>query len=190
VADNENIKFIWAAFPNEDTAVEAATSLKTWDKADDGVKLGAIGVLSRTDQGQLKVMAYRASDQRALIGAVADMLVATFAPATLMGGLVAGAVVGSLLGALYKKGLGLSDEQKNKIKTNLDAGKGLLIVLLADDEVAATTARLRELGGETENTQAAMPTPLMRSLLPWPKPDSGKYCHFSDTIAMDMMPKQ
>lgn len=178
MADNENLNFVWAAFPNEDTAIEAATSLKTWDKADNGVKLGAIGVLHMTDQGQLRVMAYRGTDQGALIGAVADMLVATFTPATLMGGVVAGAVVGSVLGALYKKGLGLSDAQKNKIKTNLDAGKGLLIVLVDDDGVAATTAKLRELGGEIESPRP-MPTPLMRPMRPWPKPDRGKYCHLS-----------
>jgi hypothetical protein len=153
---NENTHFIWAIFANEDAAVEAAKSLKSWDKANDDVKLGAIGVLHMTDKGKLKVkkMGPRTIGKGALIGAVAGALVALFAPATLIGGAIAGGAAGGVLGAFHKEGLGLSDEQKDKIKTELDQGKGLLIVMVDDVEVEATKSKLAELGGETESAQA------------------------------------
>ncbi|NJK31989.1 MAG: DUF1269 domain-containing protein [Deltaproteobacteria bacterium] len=143
-------------FASEDAAVDAAKALKSWDKANEDVKLGAIGVLQMTEKGKLKVkkMGPRSTGKGALIGAVAGGLVAVFAPATLIGGALAGAATGGVIGAFTKKGLGLSDEQKDKIKANLDAGKGLLIVLVDDFEVAPTKDELTRLGGETDSAKA------------------------------------
>ena len=42
---NENTNFVWAVFNSKDAAEEAAKSLKSWDKADKEIKLGAIGVV-------------------------------------------------------------------------------------------------------------------------------------------------
>ena len=156
MSDNENTNFVWAVFDSEDTAVEAGKSLKKWDKADKEIKLGAIGVLHMSDKGKLKVkkMGPRTMGKGALWGAVAGALVAIFAPAALIGGAVAGGLAGGFLGAFHKEGLGLSDEQKDKIKANLDEGKGLLIVLVDDDELEATKAELVNLGGETESSKA------------------------------------
>ncbi len=58
------------------------------------------------------------------------------------------------MGAFHKEGLGLSDEQKDDIKAHLDAGKGLLIVLVNDDELDDTKAELVKLGGETQSSKA------------------------------------
>jgi outer membrane lipoprotein SlyB len=156
MSDNENTNFVWSVFDSEDTAVEAGKSLKKWDKADKEIKLGAIGVLHMSDKGKLKVkkMGPRTMGKGALWGAVAGALVAIFAPAALIGGAVAGGLAGGFLGAFHKEGLGLSDEQKDKIKANLDEGKGLLIVLVDDDELEPTKAELVKLGGETESSQA------------------------------------
>ena len=157
MSDNENTNFVWAVFGTEDAAVEAAKNLKDWDKADKEIKLGAIGVLHMTDKGKLKVkkMGPRSVGKGALWGAVAGALVAIFSPLALIGaGVVGGGLAGGFLGAFHKKGLGLSDEQKDRIKANLDEGKGLLIVLVDDDELEATTAKLVEFGGETESSKA------------------------------------
>ena len=156
MSDNENTNFVWAVFENEDAAVEAAKALKDWDKADKEIKLSAIGVLHMKDDGKLKVkkMGPRTMGKGAMWGAVAGILVAIFAPATLIAGAVAGGALGGVLGVFHKKGLGLSDEQKDKIKANLDSGQGLLIVLVDDDELEATKAELVKLGGETDSSVA------------------------------------
>ena len=72
---------------------------------------------------------------------------------TLIGGAIVGGLGGGFLGAFHKEGLGLSDEQKDKIKANLDEDKGLLIVLVDDDELESTKAELVKLGGETESSK-------------------------------------
>jgi uncharacterized membrane protein len=153
---NENTNFVWAVFDSKDAAEEAAKSLKSWDKADKEIKLGAIGVVYMDDKGKLKTkkMGPRHTGKGALIGAVLGGLVALFAPATLIGGAVAGGVTGGVVGVFSHKGLGLSDEQEAEIKANLDADKGLLIVLADDYEVGPTTDYLKSLGGETESAQA------------------------------------
>ena len=89
-----------------------------------------------------------------MIGVVTGALVAIFAPATLIGGAIAGGALGGVLGVFHKKGLGLSDEQKDKIKANLDTGKGLLVVLVDDYEVDDTKAKLADLGGQTDSAKA------------------------------------
>ena len=153
---NENTNFVWAVFDSQDAAEAAAKSLKSWDKADKEIKLGAIGVVYISDKGKLKTkkMGSRKTGKGALIGAILGGIVALFAPATLIGGAVAGGLTGGVVGVFFKKGLGLSDEQKDEIKANLEAGKGLLIVLADDNEVEATTAKLVELGGQTESAEA------------------------------------
>ena len=154
--DNENTNFVWAVFDNKDAAIDAGKALKKWDKADKEIKLGAIGVLHVTKKGKLKVkkMGPRTTGKGALWGAVAGGLVAIFAPAALIGGAIAGGLAGGALGAFHKEGLGLSDEQKDDIKANLDGGKGLLIVLVDDDVLDDTKAELVKLGGDTQSSQA------------------------------------
>ena len=41
-------------FSNEETADDAVAALKAWDKADDDIKLNAIGVLVLDDKGKVK----------------------------------------------------------------------------------------------------------------------------------------
>ena len=156
MSDNENTNFVWAVFDSKDSAEAAAKSLKSWDKADKEIKLGAIGVVYLDDKGKLKTkkMGPRKTGKGATIGAVLGGLVALFAPATLIGGAVVGGLAGGTLGVFSKKGLGLSDAQEADIKANLDTGKGLLIVLADDAEVEATKAELVKLGGQTESTEA------------------------------------
>jgi hypothetical protein len=73
-------------------------------------------------------------------------------------GLIAAATLGGLTGELvdlfHQKGLGLTDEQKSQIKSNLEAGKGLLVMLVEEYQVTPAVTRLAELGGAVHSAQA------------------------------------
>ena len=47
-----------AAFDSQAQAEQAAKDLMGWDKANDDVKLGAIGVLTKDDKGEIKTRNY------------------------------------------------------------------------------------------------------------------------------------
>ena len=51
---DKQTELVIAYFSNFDQADQAAKSIKNWDKANDDVKLGAIGVLHQTDSGKIK----------------------------------------------------------------------------------------------------------------------------------------
>jgi hypothetical protein len=65
-------------------------------------------------------------------------------------GLTAGVVGGGLLGALHRKGLGLNEQDQDRIGTELADGKAAVGVLANTDEADAIMAKLEELGGEPE----------------------------------------
>ena len=119
-------QLVLAFFANEAAADEAVKQVKAWDKASKEVKLGA-----------------RKTGTGAVLGALA---------AVLTGGatIAAGAVAGGILGAFFKKGLGMSKEDIARISKELDGGKAAVAILAAPDEVAGVSAKLTELGGKPE----------------------------------------
>jgi uncharacterized membrane protein len=135
---------VLATFKDEATADAAVESLKAWDKADDDIKANAVGVLVLDDQGKLKTrkLGRRSTGKGAGIG----LVLAVIAPPTL----VAGVLGGGVLGALHKKGLGLTDEDRNRIAAQLTEGKAAVGVLAANVEASAISAKLTELGGTAE----------------------------------------
>ena len=135
---------VLAYFANEIAADDAVESLKQWDKADDDVKLNAIGVLVLDDKGKLKThkMGKRSVGKGAGIG----LLLAVVAPPTLL----AGAIGGGILGAFHHKNLGLSGDDKAKLQTELEGGKAAVGVLVREDQADAVAAELSNLGGTTE----------------------------------------
>ena len=141
MADNQVILGVFADEASADAAVEA---LKTWDKASDDVKLGAIGVLVLDDKGALKThkMGQRSTRKGAGIG----LVLAIVAPPTLL----AGVVGGGILGAVHHKGLGLSKEDSARIGTELTGGKAAVGVLVPTAEAGAIAGKLTELGGDVE----------------------------------------
>jgi hypothetical protein len=59
-------------------------------------------------------------------------------------------VVGSILGAFFHKGLGLSTDDLARIGGELDGGKAAVGILAEADEAAGVSAKLAELGGKPE----------------------------------------
>ena len=143
-------QLVLAFFENEAAADEAVNQLKQWDKASKDVKLGAIGVLVKDDKGKIKShkLGKRKTKGGAVLGAVAGVL---------SGGVtvVGGAVVGGILGAFFKKGLGMSKEDLARIDKELDGGKAAVGVLTEAGEAAGVSAKLAELGGKPETHEVS-----------------------------------
>jgi uncharacterized membrane protein len=135
---------VLAIFPDEAAADAAGQALKQWDKADDDIKLNAIGVLVLNDKGKIKThkLGRRSTGKGAGIG----LVLAIIAPPTLLAGVIGGGV----LGALHHKGLGLNQEDRDRIATELSNGKAAVGVLAAQLEATAVSAKLSELGGSAE----------------------------------------
>jgi uncharacterized membrane protein len=148
-----NDRLVLAFFESEAAADTAAEQLRGWDKANDDIKLGAIGVMTLGEDGKMKTRKYgqRNVGRGAKIGAVLGLVVALTPGVNVIGGLVWGALAGGAVGALSKKGLGMSDEDLNLIGTELRGGHAALTVLCSEGEVVATTAELGKLGGKTRS---------------------------------------
>jgi uncharacterized membrane protein len=135
-----NHTVVIAIFDDEASADVAVISLKN-----SGVARGdAIGVLVLDENGELKEeKAGRSSwGKGAGIGAV----VALATPV----GLVAGLIAGGLLGALHHKDLGLSDADRERIRSELEDGKAAVGVLAPVSEATIVAEKLTELGGTSE----------------------------------------
>ncbi|MFN2141957.1 MAG: DUF4332 domain-containing protein [Candidatus Promineifilaceae bacterium] len=152
---NDNDNLVVAYFENKAAAEKAADGLKQWDKADDDIKLGAIGVITLDKQsGKINVdeIGQRNVKSGALwgtaIGAAAGLLTAGLA---LIPGAIIGAAVGGGIGALDHKSLGMSDEDVQNMAAKLRDGGVALGVMCDGFEVDATTAKLSDLGGSAEH---------------------------------------
>jgi uncharacterized membrane protein len=140
-----NKQLVIAFFENEEAADDAVDQIKQWDKASKEVKLGAIGILVKDDEGEIKThkVGKRRTGTGAVVGAVAGVL---------SGGLtvVGGVVLGGIIGAFFHKGLGLSKEDLARFDDELDGGKAAVAILAEADEADGVSAQLAELGGEPE----------------------------------------
>jgi hypothetical protein len=134
---------VLAIFKDEPAADTAVAQLKSWDKSDDRVKLGAMGVLALDDNGNVKT--HKMGSRSTLKGGGIGLVLALITPVG------AGAVVGGgLLGALHKKGLGLNEKDKDRISAKLFDGKAAVGVLAKEDQAKLIAEKLTELGGEPE----------------------------------------
>jgi len=138
---------VLAFFNDEAAADDAVEQLKRWDKADDDVKLNAIGVLVLDDKGKIKT--HKLGKRSVGKGAGIGLLLAVVAPPTLL----AGVVGGGILGAFHHKGLGLNSADQARIAGQLEGGKAAVGVLAKADEADAIQARLTELGGTAETVE-------------------------------------
>lgn len=132
-------------FPNKEAAQKAATELEGMDRAVLGVKFDNIGILVKDDKG--KVKAQMNGPRRTGLGIVLGGLAAV-----LTGGLslIAGVLVGGVLGHLVHKGLGLSKDDLARIGKELDGGKAAVGILVAEEEAKAVTSWMQGVGGVTE----------------------------------------
>jgi uncharacterized membrane protein len=138
-------QLVLAFFENEAGADEAVNSLKKWGKANKEIKNGAVSVLVKDEQGNIKThkLGRRKTKTGALVGALAGVL---------SGGvtIIGGAIVGGILGSFFHKGLGLSREDLARIEGELSSGKAAVVVLAKPKEVEEITAKLAKLGGHPE----------------------------------------
>ena len=140
---------VLAIFENEAAADAAAEAMVAWVKAEDVVRR-PIGVLALDDQGRIKehkLGAKRSGKTGAGIGA----LLAVVAPPTLL----AGAVVGGVIGHFHHQGLKLSDAERARIAGELAGGKAAVGTLVEEEgEAHMVATKLAELGGRTEVHEA------------------------------------
>lgn len=138
-------QLVLAFFASEAVADDAVTDLKDWDFVNEEIKLGAIGVLAKDEKGKIKTqkLGKRKTKTGVIVGVLAGIL---SGGVTVLGG----ALVGGVLGAFFREGLGLSKDDLARLDRELDGGKAAVCVLVDPEEAAAVAARLAELGGKTE----------------------------------------
>ena len=143
---------IIAYFPGADKADMAANQLNAWDKANDDIKLGGVGILTWEDgKVQTRKVGSRAAGSGAKWGVALGALTGILSGGvTLIGGAVAGAAGGAVMGAFFHKSLGLSDADMDRIEKHLKSSGAVLAVMANADEVAATTQEITGLGGTVE----------------------------------------
>lgn len=150
---NKNRHVVIAYFADVAAASNAAAELKEWDKANDAVKLGGVGILHWED-GKIKTkkVGKRAVGKGAVWGtALGATLGILSGGVTLIGGALVGVTAGALTGALFHKGLGLSDADKARLEEHLKQGGAAVVAMADEDEVAMTEAEFTRLGGAPEN---------------------------------------
>jgi uncharacterized membrane protein len=147
-----------AVFDDTAQAEQAAHDIMGWDKANEDIKLGAIGLLTREpgDWGQGKIktknLSSRNTGKGAKVGMGLGVLAAVFSGGlTLIPGAVGGAVAGGAVGSLSHKGLGVSDEDLQQLAAELEGGRAALLVMCDEAEVAATTEYLVAAGGKPQS---------------------------------------
>ncbi len=143
-------QLVLAFFENEAAADAAAEQVRQWDKATKDIKLGSIGVLVKDDKGKVKThkLGKRHTGTGIILGVIAGVLVPgiTF---------VGGAIVGGILGAFYRRGLGLSKDDLTRIDDELSGGKAAVGILAEADEAEAVSGKLSELGGKPETHEVS-----------------------------------
>jgi uncharacterized membrane protein len=153
MAENKNDHLVVAYFDTKAQAEQAAESLKDWDKANEDIKLGAIAVVSKNEQGKVETtnLGPRNTGKGATIGVIAGAAAGLLSGGlTVVGGALLGGILGGGVGALSKQGIGLSQEDLDHMQVELDAGHASLLVMADEVEVADTTAELTRLGGRAQ----------------------------------------
>jgi uncharacterized membrane protein len=158
MAENKNDHLVVAYFDSKDQAEQAADSLKNWDKANEDIKLGALAVVSKNDKGKVETsnLGPRNTGKGATIGVIAGAAAGLLSGGlTVVGGALLGGILGGGVGALSKQGIGLSQEDVDRMSSELDAGHAALLVMADEAEVADTTAELTRLGGRAQASPVA-----------------------------------
>ncbi|MFN8483927.1 MAG: DUF1269 domain-containing protein [Anaerolineae bacterium] len=138
-------QLVLAFFENEATADSAVEAMKVWGKANKNVKLGEIGVLVKDDKGKIKThkLGKRHTGTGVILGVIAGILIPGIS-------FIGGAIIGGIVGAFYRKGLGLSKDDLARMDGELSGGKAAVGILAEPDDAEAVSAKLAELGGKAE----------------------------------------
>lgn len=148
MAENKNEHVVIALFPSKEAAEKATEDLRSWDKANEAIKLGATGTITKED-GEVQVHVGRRTGRGAAVGAVVGVIAGVLSGGIgIVGGAIGGAALGGVTGAFFKKSLHLTEAEIQQIGQELDAGRTAVVVTCDADEVQGTTERLQMAGGE------------------------------------------
>ena len=128
---------VLAVYPDEATADRVAEGLMESDMGRDL----PVGVLVLDEKGHLKADKFgaRSSHKGAAIGGVLSLL----GPV----GLGVGALLGGAAGYLHHKNLGLTDQDKERLSTELREGKAAVGIMAPAERAPDIMSWLEELGG-------------------------------------------
>jgi hypothetical protein len=138
-------QLVLAIFASESDADAAAEALKRWDDDSDDIKLKSTGILVLDEKGNLKTdkVGRRSTGKGAGIGVILAMATPI--------GLAAGLIGGAALGALHHKGIGVKQEDRDRLGQELAGGKAAVGTVVDSTEAEAVSAKLAELGGAPES---------------------------------------
>ncbi len=149
MSDNTNEIVVIAVFGSQGEADEAIDGLKSWDQADPDVKLGAIGTIVRHGD-KLKTHVGHKFGRGAGVGAIVGMIAGVLSGgATVLGGLIAGSLLGVGVGGLMKDSLHLTKQEIEALGDELDAGKVAVVVTCDEAEIEPIVQQLETFGGTT-----------------------------------------
>ncbi len=148
-----NKRLVLALFADEAAARTAAESLTRWDEANQDVRAGAIGIITRDDKGKVKqdLVGGRSTVKGTKIGVILGLILAVPTGGLgLIGGALGGALGGGLVGSLFHHGLEISAEERAELLGEIDGGKAALGVLTSEVEGPLFESKLQELGGRVQ----------------------------------------
>src|SRR5215469_14685404 len=100
----------------------------------------------------MKNLSARQTRKGAKVGMGLGVIAAVFSGGlTLIPTAIGGALAGGAAGTLFRKGLGMSDEQLQKLNEDLDGGRAALLVICDANEVQATSDYLTAAGGRPQS---------------------------------------
>jgi hypothetical protein len=155
---NENV--VIGFFADKDAADAAVSGLKQWDKANDHIKFGAIGTITK-DGDKVKTHVGRKTGKGLLIGATVGVIATV-----LTGGaaVIGATALGGVMGAFFHKSTHLTKEEIAEIGTHLDAGKVAVLVPCDDFEIESAEEYLKASHGTVRTYQ--VPTEALEAAAP------------------------
>lgn len=147
MTENKNDHVVIAVFDSEDFANYGIDLLKKWDNANDEVKLGAIGTITKKGD-KVKTHVSHQTGKGATVGAVIGVIAAvlTGGASWIVAGL-GGSALGGITGSFFKKSLHLTKDEIEALGKQLDEGKVGVVVTCDAHEVEITGKQLTQYGG-------------------------------------------
>ncbi len=150
MSDNKNEHVVIALFDNQQFADYGIDNLKQWDRANDDIKLGVIGTITKKGDKVKTHVAHRTGGG-AKVGAVLGIIAGVLSGGvTLVAGAVGGAVLGGIGGSVFKKSLHLTKEEIQALGQELDKGRVAVVVTCDENEVEALSQELARWGGDVK----------------------------------------
>jgi uncharacterized membrane protein len=164
----QQMQLLVCSFDGESRADEARQAIEALDRQLDTVRLGNIGILSKSAEGEIEYWETEevAEQSRSsafgmaagwLLGMVGTFLGTSFGPAH-------GGLAGELIGAGEPLGReqGFPDDELRHLAESLAAGHSLLITLVRPEEAALVETELERLGGRL--VQQTLPPEIAKRL--------------------------